>query len=170
MSQDMSARDTGLASVSQIDIVTAETVATEVPRGPRRLKSPKKQRGRSWLWGISGGGILGALGFVALTFYQQYNDSVVEMQRDLKHFNTTCAELVKKDEFANRTKVFWGRMEKLEKAVSDKSERLLLLEHLLKENEEERKQLSHEVQRLRERLATVEGKQSAVTATPSRRE
>lgn len=170
MSQELSTRDAGFASVSQFEVVTTETVATEVRQAQRRSKRPKKNRGVSWFWGISGGGILGAVGFVALTLYQQYNDSVVELHRDLKHFNMTCAELVKKDEFANRTRAFWNRMEKLEKAVSDKSERVLLLEHVLKESEEDRKQLNREVQLLRERLAMVEGKQTALGATPSKRD
>ena len=79
---------------------------------------------------------------MALTLYQQYNDSVVELQdADLKHFNTTCADLVKKDDFNGRSKTFWNRIEKLEKGLSEKSERVVLLEHLLKDNEEERKEL-----------------------------
>ncbi len=126
------------------------------PRGPRR----RKKQGISWVWGISGGGVLSALGFVALTLYQQYNDSVNELQRDLKHFNTASTELVRKDEFHNRMAPLWGQIQKLEKQLIEKSERLLLVEHELKLSQEDRREQIRELQHLRERLASLEGQQS----------
>jgi len=131
------------------------------------MQPARKKRSNSLFWGISGGSILGALGFVALTFYQQYNDSIVELQRDLKHFNTTCADLVKKDDLSHRFKTCWTMVEKLDKTLGEKSERLALMEHLLKNSEDERKEQAHEVQRLRERLAGVEARQSITLSTNS---
>src|SRR5581483_8167626 len=56
-----------------------------------------KRRG-TLLWGISGGTILSALGFVGLALFEQYNSSLTELRNDLKHFNEISGELVKKDE------------------------------------------------------------------------
>jgi hypothetical protein len=44
-----------------------------------------------------GGTLLSALGFVGLALFEQYNGMVTELRHDLKNFNETTAELVKKD-------------------------------------------------------------------------
>lgn len=148
------------ASVAQPTLIAMSQPASAYSNGASgRRRRPSKQ-GVSWLWGISGGGVLSALGFVALTLYQQYNDGINELQRDLKHFNTASTELVRKEEFHNRLSPLWGQMQKLEKQLNEKSERLVLLEHQLKTTEEIRKEQTRELQRLRERLAALEGRQN----------
>jgi hypothetical protein len=127
----------------------------------------RPRQGRfSWFWGVSGGSILSVLGFLALTLYQQYNDSLTELRNDLKRFNITCGDLVKKDEMHNRMTHLYTKLKELGDNHADGKSHLMLVEHQLKVSEEERRELMHEVQRLRERLAAVEGRQS-VAATPA---
>lgn len=128
----------------------------------------RPRQGRlSWFWSISGGSILSVMGFVALTLYQQYNDSLTELRNDLKRFNITCGDLVKKEEMHNRMTHLYTKMKELGDNHTDGKSHLMLVEHQLKVSEEERRELSHEVQRLRERLAAVEGRQSVAVAPAS---
>jgi len=140
-------------------VITADP-AVDMRREVRRGRRPKKNAGLTLFWGISGGSAIGAVGFVLLTLYQQYDNSVTELQRDVKHFNESCADLVKKEEIKGRFKTFWELMDKQGKELNEKSQRLTLLEHDLTTREEERKQLAIEVQRLRERMARLEGQQA----------
>jgi hypothetical protein len=143
-------------------VATSAGVAEERRAGRFRKKGRRRSPGMSIFWGISGASMLGAAGFVLLTLYQQYDNSVTELQRDLKHFNESCAGLMRKDDFTNKTKNQWDMILKLEKELNEKSERIVLLEHQLKSREEDDRELVREVQRLRERVAAVEGRQSAL--------
>jgi len=151
------------SEVLPMTVVAAESAAEQ--RRRLGLRSPKRRQrspGMSIFWGISGGSLLGAAGFVLLTLYQQYDNSVTELERDLKHFNESCAGLVRKDEFSNRTKTQWEALQKLDKSLNEKSERISLLEHEAKVHEQQDRELAREVQRLRERLAAMEGKTSVL--------
>ena len=148
----------------RLEVITTETIATSVrTEDLPPAAQGQEERGFTLFWGISGGSILGALGFVALTLYQQYNDSVVELQRSLKHFNTTCADLVKKDDFNGRAKTFWNRIEKLEKGLSGNSRRVCGVAGAPVEEQRRGTQGTRPRRPLlRERLATVEGRQSVM--------
>src|SRR5947209_4875493 len=52
----------------------------------------------AWLWGASSA-VLSGLGFVALALFEQYNGMVSEMRTDLKHFNETQSNFVKREYF-----------------------------------------------------------------------
>jgi hypothetical protein len=130
---------------------------------PRHASSKSKTRA-TLFWGISGGTVLSVIGFIALALFEQYNDSLNELRGDLKHFNTSCADLVKKEDLRNRMNSVKTHIKELEAAnvvnpVRDA--RLAHMEQQIKAFEDERKQLGQEIQRLRERLAAVEGRQAA---------
>ncbi len=118
-----------------------------------------KSRGRTALFWSIGGTVLSGIGFIALALFEQYNDSLTELRHDLKHFNETSADFVKKEglrRFMTRVK---GGLKQVETAEAAR----LQMEHELRASEQDRRDLTHEMQRLRERLAAVEGRQ-AVTA------
>src|SRR5438045_2895195 len=74
-----------------------ETLGHPGELGHFPASSSLKGKGRSaFIWGISGT-VLSAAGFIAMALFEQYNDSLNELRRDLKHFNETSAELVKKE-------------------------------------------------------------------------
>jgi hypothetical protein len=133
--------------------------------GQADLSPLRKEKRFSWWWGLSGGTILSALGFVALALFEQYNDSLTELRNDLKHFNETSGDLVKKEEWRNRMNHIRSSFKELQTANLANVAREGRFDHLeqqLKSWTEEKAEMAREVQRLRERLANVEGRQAAV--------
>jgi hypothetical protein len=113
------------------------------------------------LWGLSGGTAISIVGFVALTLYQQYNDGLTELRNDLKHFNETCGDTVKREELHNRMNHLHTILKDLYTTGAERHTRFEVLEQQFKASEEDRKELSREVQHLRERLAAAEARQTA---------
>jgi septal ring factor EnvC (AmiA/AmiB activator) len=157
--------DVVIANPDRSPPFTAEPAGIQVHSVERRASSVHKRRRLTLVWGIAGS-LLSAAGFVVLSLFEQYNDSLNELRRDLKHFNESSADLVKKDSLQKlRDKVKECMLE-----LRDSSVQRLQLERELHESEAERKELNRELQMLRERLASVEGRQSAlpfVTAKPA---
>jgi hypothetical protein len=126
--------------------------------------APKSKGRATLLWGISGGTVLSVVGFIALALFEQYNDCLNELRGDLKHFNMTCADLVKKEDLRNRMTSIKTALKELQAANAAAAVREAGMAHLeqqLKASEDEAKELTRELQRLRERLASVEGRQAA---------
>ena len=48
------------------------------------------------IWGVVST-LLSAIGLIGLALFEQYNGALTELRTDLKHFNDTCSEYVKKD-------------------------------------------------------------------------
>jgi len=120
--------------------------------------SPKKKGRLALAWGISGT-VLSALGFLGVTLYQQYTDSLNELRRDLNHFHEASAELVKKESLRKCRE----KLAECLKELRDSAALRTRVERDLHASEEERKETLRELQRVRERLAAVEGRQSAIT-------
>ncbi len=116
------------------------------PTGPRRYL----------LWGM-GGTILSVIGFIAMLLFEQYNGLVAELRADLKHFYETQSELVRKDALRH----FHERLREFTKEVEASNIARAQMEHELRASERAREELTRELQRLRERLASVEGRQAA---------
>ncbi len=144
---------------------------------------PKGWKRLAVFWSVSGGTILSALGFLGLTLYQQYSDNLAELQRDLKHFNETSADFVKKESLHNRLNFVRDGFKEARAASQSTAKeiatlgmanvardgQLHTLENRVKTLEDERRSLTTELQNLRERLATIEGRQAAMPALLSPR-
>jgi hypothetical protein len=132
---------------------------------PAGTPASRGSRGRATLfWGISGGTILSVVGFIALCLFEKYNDGLNELNADLKHFNLSCADLVKKEELRNFKTRAWSNIKELHAAAAAariQEIQVTQLEQQVKAAAQENKELTRELQRLRERLASVEGRQSA---------
>jgi hypothetical protein len=120
----------------------------------------KRRRRTAILVGVSST-ILSVLGFGALTLFEQYNSLVSEMRNDLKHFNETSSEYVKRDSFQRFRDTV---KERLFKELPEANLAKYRLEEELKASEKARIETAEELRRLRERLAFLEGRQTA-TAT-----
>lgn len=124
--------------------------------------SPLGKGRAAMLWGIAST-VLSVFGFLAWGLFDQYNSSVAELRRDLKHFNEVSCSFVQRDtmtRFREQAKAQYVEMQ----AVTASNRHL---EGELKVSERAREETSRELIRLRERLAFVEGRQSL---TPSVRE
>jgi hypothetical protein len=118
----------------------------------------------SLFWRIFGGTLLSIAALVVVTVYQQFSNSLFEMRNDMIRLNESRADLIKKDEFNTRMSSVWSSMKDLQattSAVSGMRERSALLEQQLKVAEDERKELTRQLQQLRERLAVIEGRVKA---------
>jgi chromosome segregation ATPase len=127
----------------------------------------------SLFWRISAGTLLGVAGMVAATLYQHFNTSLNELRADLKQLNAAAGETAKRDEVRSRFSTLWTSVKELSATSSTlaaQQVRWEQLEQQVRASEKERKELVRELQRLRERLASVEGRQAALTpAAPAHR-
>ena len=115
-----------------------------------------KGKYRAMLWG-TGGTILSAVGFIALALFEQYNGMISELRGDLKHFNETSSDYVKKESVQK----YRDEMRECLKELQTSNAARLQLEQELRASEKAREQMGHDLQRMSERLAFVEGRQSA---------
>jgi hypothetical protein len=148
----------GVACPPQASQFAGESGAHGVDQG---VHPAGKRRGRTALLVGLSGTILSVLGFGALTLFEQYNSLVSEMRSDLKHFNETSSEFVKRESFQRfRDQV----KERVFKELPEANLTKYRLEEELKASEKARIETAEELRRLRERLAFLEGRQAA-TAT-----
>jgi hypothetical protein len=109
-----------------------------------------------------GSSLLSVLGFGALTAFEQYNSLVSEMRSDLKHFNETIGEYVKRDSFQRHRDQVKDKLKELQESQVEKYR----LEQELKASEKLRIETAEELRHLRERLAYLEGRQAAIASNP----
>jgi len=110
---------------------------------------------RAMLWG-AGGTILSVVGFIALALFEQYNGMLGELRSDLKHFNETSGEFVKKENVQR----YKDEMHECLKEIQASNAARSRLEEELRASEKSREQMARDLQRMSERLAYVEGRQS----------
>jgi hypothetical protein len=155
-------------------ILAAETLRHAIPDTEPCLP-PKGEERISAFWRICGGTLLSITALVALTVCQHFNSSLNELRsdlgrlnedlrKDLSHLGTDLrkdlnrlgeaqGDLVKKDEYNIRMKSVWDSIKELrdDKAgLNALRERSGFTDQRLKVEEDERKELAREVQRLRE--------------------
>jgi hypothetical protein len=129
-------------------------VTAHVPEAPG---SPVHPAGRRYLvWGM-GGTLLSIIGFIGMLLFEQYNGLVAELRADLKHFNEIQSEFVKKENLRR----FSDRIRDFSKDVQASNAARAQMEQELRASERAREEMGRELQRLRERLASVEGRQAA---------
>lgn len=122
----------------------------------------------SMFWRVFGGTLLSITALVGITLYQQFSNSISELRTNLSRLTESRADFVKVDDCNTRFMAVWNSMKELQAAnaaVLALKERSALLEQQVKASEEERKELTRELQQLRERQAALEGRQ-ATAATP----
>ena len=152
----------GSAHVSASGEITH--LACEAAHHPHSPLHPSFQgiKGKGLIWGV-GGTILSVVGFVALALFEQYNGMLTELRNDLKHFNETSSEFVKKENVQR----YREEMKNCTKEIQASSAARTILEQELKASEKARDDMAHELQRMRERLAFLEGRQTKSPATAS---
>jgi hypothetical protein len=130
--------------------------------------SSKPEEKISVFWRVFGGTLLSIAALVLLTVYQGISSNINELRNDLTHVRELQVDMVKKDEFNTRTTTMWSSVKENFNDVPALKTRATLLESQLKTADQERKDLAHEVQALRERMAALEGRQAAPKPTPER--
>jgi hypothetical protein len=138
--------------------------------GPHAASSSifaKARTRRALLWGTVST-VLSAIGLIGLALFEQYNGMLSELRTDLKHFNETSSEYVKRDTY-HRLR---DELKELRKETQTSNLAVVQAEQEVKASDKAREELARELQRVRERLAYLEGRQAAtpspVTATPNK--
>jgi hypothetical protein len=171
---------------------TAETLRQSIPSGGPPAATKGEER-LSVFWRLCGATLLSITALGGITLCQHFNSSLSDLRKDLSHVSEnlskdlgrvheTQADLLKKEEFSFRLKTVWDALKELQEdkaslwalkeraAVTeqrqraDEEERKELVREVqklreLKAAQDQRKELLDELQRLRERLAVVEGRQ-----------
>lgn len=112
----------------------------------------RSRKGRAILWG-AGSTTLSGVGLIGLALFEQYNGMISELRSDLKHFNDSAGEYVKKDRFNKCTEHMKDSYRELCASRAAREQ----LERELRASERAREELVKVLQRFRERLAYVEG-------------
>jgi hypothetical protein len=120
---------------------------------------PASSGKRAALWWGLGGTLLSGVGWVALMLFDQYNAGLAELRNDLKHFHEARAELVNKENVRKLYEHFKESLRELQASAAARE----ALQRQLQESEKGRRVMARELQRVRERLASVEGRQAATT-------
>ena len=115
------------------------------------------KRAALW-WGLSGT-LLSCVGWIALMLFEQYNASLAELRNDLKHFHEARAELVNKENMRKLYDHFKDSLKELQASAAARE----ALQRQLQDSDKGRRVMARELQRMRERLAGVEGRQAATT-------
>ena len=124
------------------------------------------EEGTPLFWRIFGTTVLSIASLVAVTLYQQLSGAVSELRNECHALSESCGDLVKKDEYNSHNLAVANSLKEVQAnnaaALDLWRERALELERQIKADEEEYKQqsrdLSRELQRLRERLAVLESR------------
>jgi DNA repair exonuclease SbcCD ATPase subunit len=182
--------------------VVAETLRSAAATGGSNDTPAGGEARISLFWRVFGGTLLSIAALVAVTVYQQLTNGLNDLRGEQGHLNTDLrkdlsrlseaqADLVKKDDYNSRLRSVWDGIKDLQadkSTVTALKERLAVLRQLFQTAEEERKDLIHqlqqlrevkaaeedrkellrELQRLRERLALLEGRQQGgATVNPA---
>ncbi len=107
--------------------------------------------------------VLSAIGLIGLGLFEQYNGMLSELRSDLKHFNETASDYVKRDRFEKCLE----RLKECSKEMRASAVARERLEQELKASERTRENMANEMQRVRERLAYVEGLKAGMAASGS---
>ncbi len=171
-------------------VLMSEVLRDSIPIRP--ADKPEKAAGGEdrmpLFWRVFGGTILSILALAVITVCQYFNGVLgslrsdmgrlneeirkemshldTDLRKDLGRLNEAQGAVVKVEDFNSRLRSVWDSIKELQTlsaTVSALKERDMLREQHLRE-ENERKELVRELQLLRERLATLEGKQAAKDA------
>ena len=137
-------------------------VAAETLRSSAALPaSPSKGEERiSLFWRVFGGTILSIGALVAITVYQSFASSLTDLRSGISHVNEVQANLATKDDLNTKATALWTASKDVTAQTADLKTRTALLETQLRSAEEDRKELTREVQSLREQVHALELRQS----------
>src|SRR4051794_37498384 len=151
---------------SSVTVLPAAETLRSVAMAPLIQQPDKSEERMSLFWRVFGGTLLSIAALVAVTLYQQFNNGLNDVRNDISRLNEGRGDFIKKDEFNGRMTTAWAGIKDASNAgtaLTALREHELLLEQQVKAGDEERKDLVREVRRLSERLAGLEGRQSATS-------
>jgi hypothetical protein len=147
-----------------IRLPAAALVTAEALRGPQTAEAPPLARTEERMplfWRVFGGTTLSILALVGITVYQQFNNGILDLRRELIAEREFRGDAVKKEELNSRLSPVWSSLKDANAAAGEITalkERCTMLQDQLKTAENDRKALSAELQQLRDRLVRLEAR------------
>jgi septal ring factor EnvC (AmiA/AmiB activator) len=142
-------------------IVPAETLRSTAGFVPSIAQPQRPEEKLPLFWRVFGGTMLSIAALVCITVYQQFNTGLYDLRKEINAQHEARADLIKKDELNNRLTPMWAGIKDAQAANSEVAalkERCTQLQDQLKAVDIDRKQLTAEVQQLRDRLVLLEGR------------
>jgi hypothetical protein len=147
-------------SVSVRERASTSAGAESAGHHPPRLVTNRRRR--AFIWGVASTA-LSAAGLIAFALFEQYNSAISELRADLKRFNETSADYAKRDQISRLREQFIQMAKDMYELKATRT----TLEVELRASERAREDQVKEVNRLRERLAYVEGLAAGKTSAPA---
>jgi hypothetical protein len=172
-------RELQRAQVPGATLLAAETLRhSALAREPDLIaqgKEPKVEDRWPLFWRIFGATMLSIAALVAITLYNQVISELHNLRNDLNQVNANHGDLARKDEVNSRifevnsrtTALLNSQKELQATNAASLAQRSALLEQQVKASEEERKEMARELQRLRDGLATLEGRSQSGPGRPA---
>lgn len=148
-------RQDSLVRIPPSTLIAAEALRVSAPVEAQAKNEDKIPA----YWRIFGGTTLSIAALVCITVYQQFNNGINDLRKEVNGQHEARADLVKKDELNNRLTPMWTGIKEGHAAAAEINglkERCAMLLEQLKNAEQERKLLAGEVQQMRDRLVRLE--------------
>lgn len=146
--------------------MAAETLRHgDLSRAPH--SPPASEEKMSLFWRVFGGTILSICALVVITVYQQFNSAINDLRASITRINEVQADLVKKEDLSNRTTSIWSSLKEFSATVPVLKTSQTVLENRLQAAEQDRKELTREVQQLQQQVAELKGHLNASAKTTS---
>ena len=153
--------DPCLASPPRSTALAAETLRNAAAPPVALPAAPSKGEERiSLFWRVFGGTILSIGALVVITVYQSFASSLTDLRSSISHVNEVQANLATKDDLTTKATALWNASKDVTAQTADLKTRTALLETQLRSAEEDRKELTREVQSLREQVHALELRQT----------
>jgi hypothetical protein len=140
-------------------ILTAEAVRNaELAAGASALAAKPEEK-ISIFWRVFGGTLLSIAALAVMTVYQQFSSSLNELRNNMNHLHETHVDMVKKEDLNARSTSIWTALNQVKDEVPTQKTHVAQLEVMVQSLQQERKELSLQVQMLREKLVAIEARQ-----------
>jgi septal ring factor EnvC (AmiA/AmiB activator) len=140
-------------------VLTAEAYRNAELAAAPAAKETKPEEKISIFWRVFGGTLLSIAALVVMTVYQQFSNSLNELRNNMNRLHETHVDMVKKEDYNARSTSIWNAINQVKDEVPTQKTRVTQLEVLVQGLQQERKELSQQVQMLREKLVAIEARQ-----------
>ncbi len=140
-------------------VLTAEAYRNAELAAAPSAKENKPEEKISIFWRVFGGTLLSIAALVVMTVYQQFSNSLNELRNNMNRLHETHVDMVKKEDYNARSTSIWNAINQVKDEVPTQKTRVTQLEVLVQGLQQERKELSQQVQMLREKLVAIEARQ-----------
>ena len=106
--------EVGLSNEREFEAVVLASGTLRAPESAKSRDPNHPDERVSLFWRVFGGTFLSIFALVAISLYNNLTNNITELRSELSRVQEARGELVKKEEFNNRTQSIWDRMQTLQ--------------------------------------------------------